>query len=446
VAGAPAARRRGAGPPPPSLVDGLTGLIPYLGEVPTLRGDPDVFVAVTHTADLVAYDLQPGAEINGSGAGLTAAAARGAAIGESVERYASCIIHPERLIYASARELAEQGRPHVGPESWALYHPSQWGQIPFAPFEPHTKVAWVRAESLTRREERWIPACPVYLGSTAYLCAEGAQLIAPGVSTGTACATSRAEALLKGLCEVVERDAFMITWRNRLARPRLRIDERSWLHRVMQERFCRPGLEYQLFLTTLDLGIPSIFGYLRDQRRTPPAIVVGGAAHPDPAVAALKTLLELVQGLKWIDVMGESGFAPEPGFANVRSFTDRVALYAFNDLAEAFAFLSQSGEVVDLSRVPSLDTGMVEANWRRCRDLVAASGLEVLAFDLTPVDALECGLHVIKVLVPAATAMEGDHRFPFLGGNRWREIPWQLGLRPTPAGLDELNPFPHPYP
>lgn len=433
-------------PPRPSLFDPLTGLVTLVNEAQAERSDPDVFVVAAQTADTAVYGFPTTADTKGSGAGLTAQAAWGATIGESIERYACCIVHPEDLIHGSYADLQSQGYALSSPDQWALYDPALYEQMSYARFTPHTKIAWTRAESLTHRTERWVPAALVYMASDAAFREHDGQILGPAISTGAACAASRAEALLKGICEVLERDAFIIMWRNRLSCPRVRIDAASSIHRLFQEKFARPGLEYNLIYTTLDLSIPSFFGFLRDTRRNPPGIVVGGAAHPDPSVAARKTLLELVQGLKWMDYIGHRSFPVVPGFRNIRSFEDRSSLYAFNDLSEAFNFLLESPNEISLSSIASLELGDVHDNLHQCYRLLNEQGLEALALDLTPVDVLECGLHVTKVVIPECQPLEADHLLQFLGGRRWREVPARLGLLSAPPTYASVNLWPHPYP
>lgn len=435
-----------ASPPRPTMFDPLTGLVTLVNEAQTERSDPDVFVVAAQTADTAVYGFPTTADTKGSGAGLTAQAAWGATIGESIERYACCIVHPEDLIHGSYAELSLQGYELSPPEQWALFDPALYEQMSYAPFTPETVVAWTRAESLTHRTERWVPACLVHMASDGTFREHGGQILGPAISTGAACAASRAEALLKGICEVVERDAFIIMWRNRLPCPRVRIDAESSIYRLYNEKFVRPGLEYNLIYTTLDLSIPTFFGILRDTRRNPPGIVVGGAAHPDPHVAARKTLLELVQGLKWMDYIGHREFPVVPGFRNVRSFDDRSSLYAFNDLYEAFDFLLESPNEIDLSSIASLETGNVSDNLRQCYQIMNEQGLETLALDLTPVDVLECGLYVTKVVIPECQPLEADHLLQFLGGRRWREVPTRLGLLSAPTAYESVNHWPHPYP
>jgi ribosomal protein S12 methylthiotransferase accessory factor len=214
----------------------------------------------------------------------------------------------------------------------------------------------------------------------------------------------------------------------------------------VEETFFRPGLEYHLFYTTLDLGIPSFFGILQDGRRRPPATLVGGAAHPNPQKAALKTFLELVQGLKWMDYATPKVLDIVPDFANIRSFSDRMHLYAFHDLSSAFEFLWKDSEELVLSDIDSMEESSTADTLKKCIEAVEAGGLEVIGLDLTPPDVQACGLHVTRVFAPGSVLMEGDQLLPFLGGSRWCEVPVRLGKRSAPLALDQRNPYPHPYP
>lgn len=432
-------------PPSPTAVDPLTGIAAYVVEAEMDRGDPAVFIVAARTADIRAYGFPQGVASDGSGAGLTYGQAYGAAVGECVERYAFSVVHPEDLVFGSWRTLDAAGFNPIPPERWALFDPSQQISPPFVPFDRDTPLGWVEADSLSQRRPCLVPACLVYMPYPMPFRTQGEAVIAPAISTGGACARSRAEALLKGLCELVERDAFMIVWRNRLPCPRVRIDTDSPLYDLFARVFARPGLEYALFYTTLDLGIPSFLGVLIDRREGPPTAIVGGAAHPDPVQAALKTLVETVQGLKWKDLQRGAMYPIEPGYRNVRSFDDRMKLYALNPaMLRAFDFLFDAPAEVPLSRIPSPDTGDVRRQLRACVQQITDRGLEVLAVDITPVDVASCGYHVVKVLVPELETMEGDHLLPFLGGRRWREVPQRLfGRTPT---LADINPDPHPYP
>ncbi len=428
----------------PPLVDSVTGVIrpPELTE--TGRGDPDVFIAGTATGDLSAYGYEWATEVPGSGAGLSLEEAEWSAIGECVERYALASVVPEEVVFGSHAELREADVPSVGPEKWALFDDSQRGEGPFAPFDDETEIAWVRGRNLSTGWDCLVPACFVWLPY--YGVKPDENIVAPSVSTGAACAATPTVAAVKGLCELIERDAFMIAWRNQLRCPAVEIDEASALAPVFERHFARPGLTYKLWLTTLDLEIASFLGVLEDRRDGTLRTIVGGAAALDPVVAARKTLIELAQGLAWLDYLGDEPFVPAEDYGNVESFEDRVRLYSSNDLSPAFEFLGPASSAVPLSSLPSRVSDSAASDLELVLGILAEHSLETVVLDLTPPDVAACGLHVVRALVPGLETMDGDHRFQFLGGTRWRTVPVELGLRDRPGRLDAMNPYPHPYP
>ena len=424
------------------LEDPVTGLVRRVFEVSADPRDPEVAVVVAVLADITRYGDEEEAASDGSGAGLEVATAYGAAVGECCERYALATVQPERFHVASWRELPASSRP-AAPSRWALFDAEQHRRgLPFEPFTEDTRLAWIEASHLAEPRAVFVPACFV---TVPYPARAEARAVAPGISTGAACASSVEDALLGGLCELIERDTFMIAWRNRLPLPRVRVGDDHRLARVVAERFGRPHLDYAVFHTTLDLGVPSFFGLVRDRSRKPAAVVAGGAAHPDPARGYLKTLLEVTQGLRWLDNLRD---LPEQrdergGFDDIRSFEDRVRLYGFGGCDEAFAFLEDGAAEVSLGDIaPFPADGRLGSIVER----LEACGVGALAVDIAPADVRAAGLCVLKALAPELETMEGDHTMPFLGGERWRRVPVELGLRSTAPALDELNPWPHPYP
>ena len=48
--------------------------------------------------------------------------------------------------------------------------------------------------------------------------------------------------------------------------------------------------------------------------------------------------------------------------------------------------------------------------------------------------------------MPDLQPLDADYQHRFLGGTRLYEVPVRLGYRERPPRLDELNPYPHPFP
>ena len=115
---------------------------------------------------------------------------------------------------------------------------------------------WVKGRSLTRGVEVYVTACFVYVP---YRFTTREEFITLPISTGLACGSTVEDAVLRGLYEVVERDAFAITWRNRMPVPRIAIhNARNALLAEVLERFREVDLSVSVSLATTDLGIPVV--------------------------------------------------------------------------------------------------------------------------------------------------------------------------------------------
>ncbi|MFC7584279.1 YcaO-like family protein [Nonomuraea antimicrobica] len=377
---------------------------------------------------------------NNGGAGLTQAAARAAAIGEGLERYCAAFSRPEQLTVATWRSLSARDHPPPGPADFALFHP---GQAQHAPrFDDDTPVAWRPAYSLTRAAWTQVPACLVHLPYVPQ--GAGEHVIGPAISTGLACGASRAEAVVSGLYEAIERDAFMISWLRELPLDRVDLLSSPSVADVYTARLRRPGLEYHVLDMTTDLGVPAFLCLLLDHRQDPPIACAGGAAHHDPAKAVLKSLVEAAQTREWAKYLCRTRREPAtPAPDGLRTFEDHVFHYASG----------WSGRALEPFRdrpvVPVPDGGPPPADHRTAAgavvDRLAAAGLEVLVMDLTTPDVAQCGFHVVKVMVPGLQPLYADESRPMLGGHRvYAEHPDAPCARPR--GPEDLNREPHPYP
>ena len=429
------------------LHDINSGIVNYVTEIENELNHPEIFVVAATSCDLQKYGLPVTYKVNGSGAGLSLETAKLSAIGETLERYCLSIIDPDDLLLSTGTDLREQNKLFVPPEKWSLFGSDQQ-IVPFTRFDENALITWRIADSLVDRVEKYVPASLVYLPYYYHFRDSlGEQMISPSISTGAACAQSKEEAILKGIAELIERDSFMIMWKNRIPCRKITIDSKSKIYDTYKTKFCRPGIDFSLYYTTFDLGMPSFFGIVTDTRGTYISRVVGGAAHPDPEVAALKTVLELVQGLVWKDYKGEVKLPIVPDFENIKSFESRMELYAYNDMSAALEFLP-TDESLLLSEIPvayNYEKGNFKEALKNIIAAFSAKDYDILAVDMSSIEADFCGVHIVKVLIPALEAMDGEHQFQYLGGKRWKEVPVACGYR-NPEDQIILNPFPHPYP
>jgi ribosomal protein S12 methylthiotransferase accessory factor len=369
-----------------------------------------------------------------------------AAIGEAAERYSAGLVPDGEVVLASADEL---GGAAVDPARFALFHPRQYAAPGFRarPFTQSTRVRWVRGFELASGQPAWLPVQLVYLAGLPP--AEGEELIGYATSNGLACRPTLEEAVLGGLLEVVERDAFALTWYNRLSLPRVCLEQDSELASFLEAYVVETGLPCRVVDLSVFHRLPTLLAVVRGREDDGVALSIGAASAPTASVAARKAVAEAFATRAWARQLRlrrpDDPFAG--GFDAVSDFDDHVLLYALAAHAGRAAFLDASDETRALDEVPALGAAGVRRSIETILDrLRTRSGATAYGVDVTAPDVRTAGLHVVKVLVPELCQLDVLHRARFLGGERLYLAPWRLGLRPAPLAWNEVNPDPHPFP
>jgi ribosomal protein S12 methylthiotransferase accessory factor len=427
------------------VIDSLTGIVRWVADLPIDPGEPEIFNCSVKMADTGVYQPLRCFDRNG-GAGLTRQAARRAAVGEAVERYCASACFPDQLSLGSYREVSQSTRA-CGPDDLALFHPRQHDCIRYPAFTDDLPITWVAARSQATGQSVLVPACLTFSPYFPFLRERGEQTIGPSITTGLASAFSFAEAVLRGACEIIERDAFMITWLNRLPVPRIDIESSPRLTQVFRERFKRDYLSWSLHRLATDVPIPCILCVVVDHSRDPPMVCTGGAANLDPERAALKAIIEAAQTREWAKYLGHQPvpFSFESDWSNVNDFDKHVLLYAYGDMSGAVEFLRSAPAVCGVADLGGSTAAEGEAGLELVSATVSDLGAELLAVDLTTPDVASCGYSVVKAFIPGMQQLEGDHSHRLLGGRRLYDVPHRVGFDISPS-FDSLNPDPHPYP
>jgi ribosomal protein S12 methylthiotransferase accessory factor len=176
-------------------------------------------------------------------------------------------------------------------------------------------------------------------------------------------------------------------------------------------------------------------------------VCVGGAADLDPVRGAAKAMTEAVQTREWAKFLGSRGQAFDfaKDFSDIEDFEDHVALYAYGDMVHALDFLLENDDDASddwssqATGDPGRDLGVV-------RTVLAEARLDVLALDLTSPDVAQCGCYVTRAMVPELQPLDASYSHRFLGGQRLYDVPLKLGYTTRRTAMEDLNPYPHPYP
>lgn len=387
--------------------------------------------------------LYMGSEISGDtgAAGFSHEHALMGAIGECIERYCCAYIDRNKLVVASQDELGPEA---IGFDEFAIHEPAQYdANFPFSPYRADRPISWAEGRSLITGARRFVPASLVHVP---YMPRDRADFLCLAVSSGQACHTDRDQAILTGLYEVVERDAFMIAWLRRLPLPQVDYLADPECAAVYERHFAGCDLEFRVYDMTLDLAIPSMLCVVEGRSARGPIIGTGAATRVSPRDAVIKSLLEAAQDMIWCRdlVRRRADWRPAPDFSNVVTFEDHVRLYCEPEMKAHLSFLYETPRRagVDAAAGASLRHDPAAA-LARCLDLLRAAGIECVLVDTTTPEVAAAGFHAPKVLIPGLVPLVGDHRYPMNGSPRLRTVPEKLGYHDAFAGL---NPTPHPFP
>src|SRR5262249_809476 len=152
--------------------------------------------------------------------------------------------------------------------------------------------------------------------------------IVQSITTGLASHSTREEATINALCEVIERDAFTISWQARLAIPHIDLGSLGAENRELVDRFTHAGAEVRLFNLTLEHRVPTILATLRSPSSAMPALVFAAAAELDPQLAVTKSLeeLELMRAFGRFVMTTRPALEPGPRYEHIQTRDDHVHL------------------------------------------------------------------------------------------------------------------------
>jgi ribosomal protein S12 methylthiotransferase accessory factor len=413
--------------PPESLVSPFVGVVRGMQDV--FAGPEDVRLATAWCESAFPQSLV------GGGSGPTAQNARAAAIGEAMERYSACVLDPDALVVASARETRPRA---VEPACFALFSESQYRApgFPYARFDRDTRLAWIEGVTLPDGEPAWLPAQLVHLAGH-----ESEPPICRTTSSGLACHASVADSTLAALLELLERDAFMITWKARIAWPLLDWRGHGGIS-AFERAFLRPtGLEWRAIDLSAFWDIPIAAAVVRGGD----AIGIGAAAAVTVERAVTKALDEAARVRTWASALRASEEAAPPA-DEIEEFDDHVHFYADPRNAPRLRFIDSSGRGRRVESVPAVRGATAEARIETICGRLARRRITAYAVDVTASDVREAGLAVARVIAPELCALDVEHGARLLGGNRLYEEPRRLGVRGRVLTEADVNPDPHPFP
>lgn len=367
------------------------------------------------------------------------------ALAEAVERFIwmSQNDYFDSPINATAAEIKERHYA-ILPESFAGYTKEQRTKYPDRTLRPEAKYLWIKGQSHVKGEALWVPAQIIsgYYGVHATNHKHEPLILQP-ITTGLATGPTREFALLNGALEILERDAFMITWLNQLTPPRINIKELAQ-NDVALFKLLEHCERYRLLVSAVimptDAPTHAVCAVIRDDSGAGPNVTMGLKAHRslvDAVKGAAMEALRIRQTIRYRD-------ANEPLDANKTGkdifHLERAQYWGRPGSADKLSFLTEGPMAEIESAIWENDS--IEEHWRRivswCRD----NDYECASVDVGRSKFNASPWKINFVVIPQMQPMHQTEALIYLGGDRLRSVPEKFGYKPrSEPYADEPHPF-----
>jgi ribosomal protein S12 methylthiotransferase accessory factor len=427
-------------------LDSLLGLVsPRVGILKSLnlrvKSADEPELPYIYDALLSHFDFRKGdkAERGSCGKGATEEDAMLGALGEAVERY--CASHPSMKGTRRAA-LAQLPGEAIPPVDLVLYSDAQYARrdFPYRPWQPQDELLWAALKELGTDSTSWVPASFAYLNPPSD---QPQDFLFPANSSGFAAGPDLNWAIRRALLELLERDAFIITWLNRMPVPELDFADVGGISRDIRSAYERWGAEVRAFRLATDLPVSVVMAVVIDRTGEGPAAMIGLGCEMYCPQALQKSLFEVCQLHELLRRRHGEGAANRlNSYADVRTLDEHAAYFLRPDHLHEFDFLLQHGRKIRIDDRPA--PAAVEDDLKTLHSALASNGYRVFYHDLTTPDLERYPIRVARALIPHLQPIHFGHGLERLGGRRLYELPKKLGFREHPSSEATLNPCPHP--
>lgn len=262
--------------------------------------------------------------------------------------------------------------------------------------------------------------------------AKAKNLISDASSNGAAAHTSREEAIYRAICELIERDADLIFYLNKISPPRFDLENVDDAEiALVAKMFREKNLEFYALDFTTDIGVSVVASLLIDRAGTGPAVVVAGKADFDLKNAILGSASEAVK--IWRARRALRGAGKLSGGRNFWAEISSIKYIEFFMQGEKRRITA--GNQTILSEKEKLE---------KVSEYFKKNNIKITVTDITIPEAASAGFYACKVFIPALQKLYFEEKNKILA-KRVFDVPIALGYLKKPLAEAELNQLPHPY-
>lgn len=338
-------------------------------------------------------------------------------LAEALERYCMSYIPKNEIVKCNKKNFSKK----FTFDNYFLYTDEQYKDFNSFLNPNIDNIEWTKIYDINKKENfKYWPASLVYLPFDLN------KPVAETTSTGMAAGFSLDECFKSGLLELIERDALMINFMQRLNPPEINIDsingDNSKLIKMIKQE-----CEIKIYKLYSDINMPIYLSIIYKNEKNNIHYGIGACASLNSDYAINKSLKEcLFTYFYSLNIMDARQDNPN----NIKTLYEHFLYYQGENFDK---LLFNSNKINYKKETISFDNLL--------KDLEKLN-IDVYYKELTTDDISMTGIKVVKVIAPGLIDLNKSHLYPRLGATRFFTVPKKLNLKYN----YELTNMPHPFP
>lgn len=358
-------------------------------------------------------------------------------LGEALERYSLDVYKSHIAIVGTISQINKLGR-YLDPQNVSPFSKKQLKQKKYGKFiiKKNSRFAWSTGTLLNNNEEILIPSQLISFNHTLI---KGEPEILPINSTGTAFGLNFDDALYRSICEIIERDAFMISYLNKLPSPKIDLLslKDNKINKILKilERY---KLDLFVLDLTTDIGVPVFGSLVIDRTGYGPAVSVGLKAGWETRNCIIGAIEESLMSRNWIrDNSSKINYELER-IKEIETVEQRAFSWFSTQTIQKLDFWLKNKKVIKVN-IKETENNKLDKTLK----LLMQNNISIIYKDIAPKVIKKAGFFVIRCLIPELQPLYLDETYVFLGNKRLYNVPSKLGF--IGRNESDLNKIPHPF-
>jgi ribosomal protein S12 methylthiotransferase accessory factor len=271
-------------------------------------------------------------------------------------------------------------------------------------------------------------------------------------SNGAAASTELKKALIKGILELIERDAFLVYYLNGLLGEPLEVDDNPKIKNLITI-FKGYNLELYIFYQPTDINVFNITSLAIDKSGLNIIVSVGSCSEFNLENAIIKSLTEVVQILNWgrsiVTFSKKYNSIKNKAKLKLSTFEERAFYWSTQDkLTHVYELINNSFKL----RKKPLKTSLLKKKIKKPRSSIEALNyllenlskfsMDVYYANITPSKIRKTGIISVKVLIPQLQPMYLSEKFKQINLKRINVLR-NVHRTNYLLKINKINPIPH---